>query len=49
MLHLWLKAYIYKHLEKERVEEELPDEGLAECPGVCPIFHGTTSHTKIIF
>ena len=24
MLHLWLKAYMYKYLEKERVEEELP-------------------------
>ena len=23
-LHLWLKAYMYKHLEKERVEDELP-------------------------
>ena len=38
-LHLWLKAYMYKHLEKERVEKELPSFSMLvmKCSAASPI------------
>ena len=50
MLHLWLKACMYKHLKKERVEEELPSFSMLEmkCSAASPILKHCAKHGKRI-
>ena len=49
-LHLWLKAYMYKHLEKERVEEELPSFSMLvmKCSTASPILKHCAKHGRRI-